>query len=332
MHLAPQSRLFHHSLDSKWSADVFFLCCVCCSAGTLTVLASRSWVPGIQKTAKVFWKLPSEMITPVRTVGTEASQTLYGATAFWAPTKKLNLRSLTSWSLDVDSSWMLLHTLCEVRQLILATSQYSPPSALPFSGFPGEWAHVWRSFWNVWRVTVQRLRYSHWQGQGWARRWVQLCYPVHYKLSQGHLDFQIVLFLSKKQHSKAFYQKCSLQSHWLFPLSEFFLVSGTHVTLVSHSRYVSHCLDAAAVLAKEGIECEVEGGVCPAVYSQQVAAISSLFTFPLSPPGDQPADHSSHGCGVHWDECDEDQPPADCGGWLASVWSWSWDLCPDHGR
>lgn len=166
-----------------------FLCCVCCSAGTLTVLVSRSWVPGIQKTAKVFWKLPSEMITLVRTVGTEASQTLYGATAFWAPTKKLNLRSLTSWSLDVDSSWMLLHTLCEVRQLILATSQYSPPSALRFSGFPGEWAHVWRSFWNVWRVTVQRLRYSHWQGQGWASRWVQLCYPVHYKLSQGHLDF-----------------------------------------------------------------------------------------------------------------------------------------------
>ncbi|XP_068578319.1 pyruvate dehydrogenase E1 component subunit beta, mitochondrial [Cebidichthys violaceus] len=32
---------------------------------------------------------------------------------------------------------------------------------------------------------------------------------------------------------------------------------GTHVTLVTHSRYVSHCLDAAAVLAKEGIECEV---------------------------------------------------------------------------
>ncbi|XP_072296085.1 pyruvate dehydrogenase E1 component subunit beta, mitochondrial [Eucyclogobius newberryi] len=32
---------------------------------------------------------------------------------------------------------------------------------------------------------------------------------------------------------------------------------GTHVTLVSHSRCVGHCLDAAAVLAKEGIECEV---------------------------------------------------------------------------
>lgn len=28
--------------------------------------------------------------------------------------------------------------------------------------------------------------------------------------------------------------------------------------MVSHSRYVGHCLDAAAVLAKEGIECEVD--------------------------------------------------------------------------
>uniref|UniRef100_A0A3B5KFA1 Pyruvate dehydrogenase E1 component subunit beta n=1 Tax=Takifugu rubripes TaxID=31033 RepID=A0A3B5KFA1_TAKRU len=33
--------------------------------------------------------------------------------------------------------------------------------------------------------------------------------------------------------------------------------AGSHVTLVSHSRYVGHCLDAAAVLAKEGVECEV---------------------------------------------------------------------------
>jgi len=32
---------------------------------------------------------------------------------------------------------------------------------------------------------------------------------------------------------------------------------GTHVSVVAHSRFVGHCLDAAAVLAKEGIECEV---------------------------------------------------------------------------
>ncbi|XP_076027512.1 pyruvate dehydrogenase E1 component subunit beta, mitochondrial [Genypterus blacodes] len=33
--------------------------------------------------------------------------------------------------------------------------------------------------------------------------------------------------------------------------------AGGHVTLLAHSRYVSHCLDAAVVLAQEGIECEV---------------------------------------------------------------------------
>uniref|UniRef100_A0AAZ3R8C7 Pyruvate dehydrogenase E1 component subunit beta n=2 Tax=Oncorhynchus tshawytscha TaxID=74940 RepID=A0AAZ3R8C7_ONCTS len=32
---------------------------------------------------------------------------------------------------------------------------------------------------------------------------------------------------------------------------------GTHITLVSHSRCVGFCLDAASVLAKEGVECEV---------------------------------------------------------------------------
>ncbi|XP_077082141.1 pyruvate dehydrogenase E1 component subunit beta, mitochondrial [Siphateles boraxobius] len=32
---------------------------------------------------------------------------------------------------------------------------------------------------------------------------------------------------------------------------------GNHITVVSHSRMVTLCLDAAAVLAKEGIECEV---------------------------------------------------------------------------
>ncbi|XP_061474764.1 pyruvate dehydrogenase E1 component subunit beta, mitochondrial [Rhineura floridana] len=32
---------------------------------------------------------------------------------------------------------------------------------------------------------------------------------------------------------------------------------GTHITIVSHSRPVGHCLEAAAVLAKDGVECEV---------------------------------------------------------------------------
>uniref|UniRef100_A0A673VS86 Pyruvate dehydrogenase E1 component subunit beta n=1 Tax=Salmo trutta TaxID=8032 RepID=A0A673VS86_SALTR len=35
---------------------------------------------------------------------------------------------------------------------------------------------------------------------------------------------------------------------------------GTHITLVSHSRCVGFCLEAAAVLAKEGVECEVRKG------------------------------------------------------------------------
>lgn len=36
-------------------------------------------------------------------------------------------------------------------------------------------------------------------------------------------------------------------------------VLGTNVTLVAHSRPVGHCLEAAAVLSKEGVECEVSG-------------------------------------------------------------------------
>lgn len=36
-----------------------------------------------------------------------------------------------------------------------------------------------------------------------------------------------------------------------------FLFTGKHVTLVSHSRYVGHCLEAANELAGIGIEAEV---------------------------------------------------------------------------
>ncbi|KAG8127932.1 hypothetical protein E2320_014815 [Naja naja] len=35
------------------------------------------------------------------------------------------------------------------------------------------------------------------------------------------------------------------------------LMYGTHITLAAHSRSVGHCLEAAAVLAKDGVECEV---------------------------------------------------------------------------
>lgn len=50
---------------------------------------------------------------------------------------------------------------------------------------------------------------------------------------------------------------------WLaFGFSFLTLVSvlGTHITLVAHSRPVGHCIEAASVLAKEGVECEVGGG------------------------------------------------------------------------
>lgn len=33
--------------------------------------------------------------------------------------------------------------------------------------------------------------------------------------------------------------------------------AGNHITLVSHSRYVGHCLEAANELAGQGVECEV---------------------------------------------------------------------------
>lgn len=50
------------------------------------------------------------------------------------------------------------------------------------------------------------------------------------------------------------------------------------MTLVSHSRYVGHCLDAAAVLAKEGIECEVTSGAH--FYSQHDDLGSVIFAEP----------------------------------------------------
>lgn len=108
-------------------------------------------------------------------------------------------------------------------------------------------------------------------------------------------------------------------------------VSGTHITLASHSRYVGHCLDAAAVLTKEGIECEVDRN------SSRYKLVKTACTqqpaeFCVCASGDQPADHPSYGCGEYWSQCDEDQSPSDGGGGLASVWSWSWDLCQDHGR
>lgn len=91
-----------------------------------------------------------------------------------------------------------------------------------------------------------------------------------------------------------------------------------HVTLVSHSRFVGHCLDAAAVLAKEGIECEVQDLTCLIYkcWSKQLYNVSCLS-------GDQPAKHPSIGYGEYRKQRDEDEPPGDCGGRLASVWGGS---------
>lgn len=61
--------------------------------------------------------------------------------------------------------------------------------------------------------------------------------------------------------------------------------------------------------------------MAPVVKAQQMAALGRLMTVLLPPTGDQPAHHTSHGRGEHRGQRDEDQPPADCGGGLASVWS-----------
>lgn len=60
-------------------------------------------------------------------------------------------------------------------------------TAVCFSGVPGEWADVWRSLWDVWRVPVQRLHYSYWQSQGWKTRWELVC-------------FQAVTWLQRSSH------------------------------------------------------------------------------------------------------------------------------------
>lgn len=53
------------------------------------------------------------------------------------------------------------------------------------------------------------------------------------------------------------------------------LPPGDRVTLVSHSRLVSHCLDAAAVLSKDGIECEVSTGLHALIYGSTEGACAA---------------------------------------------------------
>uniref|UniRef100_A0A673VS95 Pyruvate dehydrogenase E1 component subunit beta n=1 Tax=Salmo trutta TaxID=8032 RepID=A0A673VS95_SALTR len=51
---------------------------------------------------------------------------------------------------------------------------------------------------------------------------------------------------------------------------------GTHITLVSHSRCVGFCLEAAAVLAKEGVECEVSNSLLDIIFVS-VSYTNGLF-------------------------------------------------------
>ncbi len=49
-----------------------------------------------------------------------------------------------------------------------------------------------------------------------------------------------------------------LDKDFLIPIGKAKIMrSGKHVTLVSFSRQVGKCLEAADILAKEGIDCEV---------------------------------------------------------------------------
>uniref|UniRef100_A0A3Q0RU06 Pyruvate dehydrogenase E1 component subunit beta n=1 Tax=Amphilophus citrinellus TaxID=61819 RepID=A0A3Q0RU06_AMPCI len=64
---------------------------------------------------------------------------------------------------------------------------------------------------------------------------------------ENELLYGVPFEMSEESQSKDF----------TIPIGKAKIERQSSVTLVSHSRYVSHCLDAAAVLAKEGIECEV---------------------------------------------------------------------------
>lgn len=52
--------------------------------------------------------------------------------------------------------------------------------------------------------------------------------------------------------------------------------AGNHITLVSHSRMVGLCLDAAAVLAKEGIECEVQNRLFTDSFKFKLRQLASI--------------------------------------------------------
>uniref|UniRef100_A0A8C5SR19 Pyruvate dehydrogenase E1 component subunit beta n=1 Tax=Laticauda laticaudata TaxID=8630 RepID=A0A8C5SR19_LATLA len=63
----------------------------------------------------------------------------------------------------------------------------------------------------------------------------ELMYGVSFELSEEVLSKDFIVPIGKAKIEK----------------------QGTHITLAAHSRSVGHCLEAAAILAKDGVECEV---------------------------------------------------------------------------
>uniref|UniRef100_A0A0G2KAM3 Pyruvate dehydrogenase E1 component subunit beta n=1 Tax=Rattus norvegicus TaxID=10116 RepID=A0A0G2KAM3_RAT len=72
-------------------------------------------------------------------------------------------------------------------------------------------------------------------------------------------DNPVVMLENELMYGVAFELPTEAQSKdFLIPIGKAKIErQGTHITVVAHSRPVGHCLEAAAVLSKEGIECEV---------------------------------------------------------------------------
>ena len=83
--------------------------------------------------------------------------------------------------------------------------------------------------------------------------------------------------------------------------------AGTDISLVAHSIGVGFAMDAADILAKEGISCEVRRLDC-----LDYVEIHSAFS-----PGCQPPFHPPSGHGHSERVCEEDRPRNHCGGRLA---------------
>uniref|UniRef100_A0A8L2Q513 Pyruvate dehydrogenase E1 component subunit beta n=1 Tax=Rattus norvegicus TaxID=10116 RepID=A0A8L2Q513_RAT len=75
-------------------------------------------------------------------------------------------------------------------------------------------------------------------------------------------DNPVVMLENELMYGVAFELPTEAQSKdFLIPIGKAKIErQGTHITVVAHSRPVGHCLEAAAVLSKEGIECEVSWG------------------------------------------------------------------------